>query len=93
MVAGVKDWGEGSGRKGREEGREDRARANGELAVPAVSSAHGIENETKTPLNDVSPRYRGLGNDAESFHHGETIFISFLPISCKDFLLADVSSH
>jgi len=51
MLAGVKDWGEGSGRKGREEGREERARANGELTVLAVPSAYGIENETKTPLD------------------------------------------
>ena len=39
MLAGVKNWGEGSGRKGREEGREERARkwrahgAGGSLCV------------------------------------------------------------
>jgi hypothetical protein len=34
----------------------------------------------------VSRRYRGLGNDAESFHHGETILTSLLPFSCKNTL-------
>jgi hypothetical protein len=89
---------EGLGMRRREEGvgrrqaggsraREWRARGAGGC------SAHEIENELIFPLNGVSLRYRGLGNDAESFHHGETIFSSLLPISCKKYFLADVSSH
>jgi len=92
MVAGVKDWGEGSGRKGREEGREDRARARMESSrCRRFPLCTGSRMKRKPPSMAVSPRYRGLGNDAELFHHGETIFISLLPISCKDSLLACVT--
>lgn len=82
------DWGEGGGRKGREEGpggREKRARGNGELAV---ASAHGIEDETKIALNG---RFTELPRPRK--RRGETTLPSFLPISCKNAFYADVSMH
>ncbi len=88
------DWGEGGGRKGREEGpggREKRARAG--MASSPLPLRTGSRMKQKSPSMAVSQSYRGLGNDAESFHHGETILPSFLPISCKNAFYADVSMH
>jgi hypothetical protein len=76
-----RDWEEEmAGRRRAAEGLSARAREG--RARPAAGRTGSLVKRS-SPSTRVSQRYRRLGNDAGSFHHGETIFFSLFPISSK----------
>jgi len=77
------------GKKALKRGRS----ARGGMASSSLPLRTGLRMKQKSGSMAVSRSYRGLGNYAESFHHGETISLSFLPISCKNAFCADVSMY
>jgi hypothetical protein len=90
--------GEGGGKAkpGREYCAGDQARGEeaGRLAARGIARwAHRICLVKRIPSTGVSPGFPGVGNNASTFHHGETPAFSLLPISCKDSIFADVAVH